>query len=332
MLKANMTNLRTSGGFQLRSNMDFAGLRTRLRLQHGPIVHSDAEKSAPALIDVDKDIEDCNAEICRLQRRIVLVQKQCHRLEEYKACLRSLGSSIRKLPNETLLRIFDLACDMNEITSKNLKTMPVLAISGVCFRWRDLVRSAPELWARLRIEMQTSPPTHRNFPVLDLFLSSSQNSPLTLEITKGTGGTNDVLPHQLVVCNILATHSNRWKVLMGFGDQQFQGKLYSALISQEPRYYPVLEVFLFPDIILANLDRIQNAPRLSRLSIGFVSLVALAQSKFPWKQLTHLTSASYGEGTETILQMCNNLAFLQLKDEVRDLHSIPQLPPLELFH
>ncbi|KAE9384624.1 hypothetical protein BT96DRAFT_791463, partial [Gymnopus androsaceus JB14] len=103
------------------------------------------------VLEVEKDLRDCESEIHRLRSRIIFLQNQHRRLEEYKASLRFLVSPIRKLPNETTLCIFDYACDMNELTSKKLETMPTLAISMVCSRWRDLTKAYPILWSRLRI-------------------------------------------------------------------------------------------------------------------------------------------------------------------------------------
>ncbi|KAE9404486.1 hypothetical protein BT96DRAFT_877662 [Gymnopus androsaceus JB14] len=103
-------------------------------------------------------------------------QNQRKRLEDYKSCLRFLRSPIRRLPNETVLRIFDFACDMNDLTSKKLQTMPALVISGVCSRWRNLARSCPELWSRIQITIWSTPRRLPSFPVLDLYLRSSTTS------------------------------------------------------------------------------------------------------------------------------------------------------------
>ncbi|KAE9399362.1 hypothetical protein BT96DRAFT_820689, partial [Gymnopus androsaceus JB14] len=198
----------------LRSSLDLAGLRARWRSEHGPAVHSEAETTA-ALADVDKDIEDCDAEVDRLQSQIIFIRNQRKRLEEYKTCLRFLRSPIRKIPNETLLRIFDFACDMNEITSKKLSAMPTLSISDVCSRWRNLTQSNPILWSRIHIEIQTTPPSHSRLPLLNLYLKCSRNSPLTFEIT-GPTDERDLTLYDLALCAAVATHSNRWRNLTIF--------------------------------------------------------------------------------------------------------------------
>ncbi|KAE9404491.1 hypothetical protein BT96DRAFT_786882, partial [Gymnopus androsaceus JB14] len=105
------------------------------------------------LADVDKDLDDCDSEISRLQSHIIFLQNHRQRLEEYRGCWEPLRSPIRRQPNEIILRVFDLVCDMNELTSKKLQKMPALAISGVCFRWRALATSCPKLWSRISIQI-----------------------------------------------------------------------------------------------------------------------------------------------------------------------------------
>ncbi|KAE9392635.1 hypothetical protein BT96DRAFT_797741, partial [Gymnopus androsaceus JB14] len=112
---------------------------------------------AEALVDIDKDLDEFDAELSHLQSRIVFLQNHRQRLEEYRGCWHSLRSPIRRLPNETVLGIFDFACDMNELTSKTLQTMPALAISGVCSHWRALAKSYPDLWSRIRLEIWATP-------------------------------------------------------------------------------------------------------------------------------------------------------------------------------
>ncbi|KIK57507.1 hypothetical protein GYMLUDRAFT_146489, partial [Collybiopsis luxurians FD-317 M1] len=104
------------------------------------------------LAAVDKDIEDCDAEEDRLRSRIIYIRNQRRRLQEYKVLLRFLRSPVRRLPSETMLRIFDYACNMNDLTSKKLEKMPTLIISSVSFRWRNLTKSAPSLWSRILID------------------------------------------------------------------------------------------------------------------------------------------------------------------------------------
>ncbi|KAE9386341.1 hypothetical protein BT96DRAFT_1026274 [Gymnopus androsaceus JB14] len=162
--------------FRLRSNLDFVALLERLRCEHGPAVTD----VTGILADVDKDLEDCEAEVGRLQSRIIALHNQHRLLEQYRTYLRSFRSPIRRLPNETVLRIFEYACGMNELTSKKLGDMPTLVISSVCSRWRSLVKTRPALWSFIRINMQLIPPNE--FLILGLYLESSRQSPLCIEL------------------------------------------------------------------------------------------------------------------------------------------------------
>ncbi|KAE9404495.1 hypothetical protein BT96DRAFT_419340 [Gymnopus androsaceus JB14] len=88
--------------FHLRINVDFTEIRRRLRSEYGTAIQSDADNEISN--DIDKDLDDCDAEVRRLQSRIIFLQNHRERLEEYKGCLRFLRSPIRRLPNETVLR------------------------------------------------------------------------------------------------------------------------------------------------------------------------------------------------------------------------------------
>ncbi|KAE9399361.1 hypothetical protein BT96DRAFT_1019530 [Gymnopus androsaceus JB14] len=319
--------------FQIRSNIDFTELRSRLRSEHG---HSDAE-IAGALTDIDKDLEDCDAEVVRLQSRIISMQNQRRhleegkrRLEECKACLRFLRSPIRKLPKEALLRIFDFACGINEITSKKLSTMPTLSISGVCLRWRNLAQSYPILWSRIRIEMQTTPPNYPILRLLNLYNERSRNSPLTFEITGPTDGC-DPQPHHRALCTSIAAHSNRWQKLT-----VHEPKVFDALVALNPRRLLMLEVLNIDSLFCdesSDFDMFENSP-IRSLSVYAVSR-EMRESKFPWKQLTQLDVAQHAEGMKTLLEASGKLTELRLrevdgKDYFQQCAIVPLLETLSL--
>ncbi|KAE9404525.1 hypothetical protein BT96DRAFT_790690, partial [Gymnopus androsaceus JB14] len=157
-------------------------------------------------------LEECDAEVIRLQKeihhlqaRIIHIQNQRQQLEHYKNCLQCLRMPMRRFPNEILLRIFDLACDMNIIPSK-LQAMPALAISHVSSRWRNLAISYPDLWSRICII--TDGLDHYSWArVFQLYLDSSQQSFLTLEYI---GNTQDLVSDALTVHGV---HKDRFKEL-----------------------------------------------------------------------------------------------------------------------
>ncbi|KAE9408955.1 hypothetical protein BT96DRAFT_787040, partial [Gymnopus androsaceus JB14] len=146
----------------------------------------------------EKDLDDYDTEIVHLQSQIVYVQEQKKLLNEYKTGLQSLLSPFRKLPNEILCIIFELACTDNllqeypwpnptELSLPVITNVPALAISAVCTRWRSLALASPRLWSQFRLEIAPKEETtvdldrQRGFiSTLQLFLDRSANSPLQI--------------------------------------------------------------------------------------------------------------------------------------------------------
>ncbi|KAF8824533.1 hypothetical protein HHX47_DHR8000163 [Lentinula edodes] len=107
-----------------------------------------------------------------------------------------------------MLRIFDYACDMNDVFANNIEAMPASSISSVCARWRNLAKSQSILWSRIRIEMEK---VTANFPIFNLYLGLSQNSPLDIVIT-GKWPKNSLELYHFELCHALAARTNLWRV------------------------------------------------------------------------------------------------------------------------
>lgn len=288
--------------FQPRITVDFAEVRKKLRSEHGPAVNSESDSISRILEDIEKDLGDYDAEVHRLQSRIVVLRNQRRRLEKYKTWMSSFRSPTRLLPNETLLHIFDYACDVNELTSKDLRKMPTLSISGVCGRWRGLAISRPDLWSRICFKPGTDTRHWPSFPILQLYLDSSHQSPLSIEIPDSSA----LEPHHL---STIRACSGRW--------QKLEVKLsdFKALTSQAPLHLSELEELMLPNIALGHLSRLdyfQDAPKLCRLTLGKVPLVNMHEHCFPWKQLTMLNIAQFGPDMKGVFELCSNLTELHL--------------------
>lgn len=296
-----------AGDFRLRSNLDFEVLRARLRCEHGPALQS--EDIAGSLSDADKDLEDCDTEVDRLQSRLIVLQNQRRLLEEYRAQLDFLRSPIRRLPNETIAWIFDFVCDMNELTSKKLESIPTLAISSVCMRWRKIVRARPSLWSCIRLAIHSIPPN--KFPILDLYLESSQQSPLTLEIT-GSEDDRELEPRHLAVCATLIAHVSRWQHLTVVGAWEFYVSL-----TNDPRSYPALKTLTLPETEFhpGGLEDYEDAPQLCSLSVFSMPSVDISTIQFPWKNLRCLAIRQHSAGMWNILDKCKNLTELCFWEE-----------------
>ncbi|KAF9069396.1 hypothetical protein BDP27DRAFT_1421034 [Rhodocollybia butyracea] len=193
-----------------RTNIDTAGLSQRFRLECGPGA-VDTSQVTEMLKDVDKDLEDYESEILLLQSRILYIETQQTRLKKHAVDLRFLNSPMRKVPNETLLRIFDYACDMNFLQeypwSKDFKFLPVIqivepfrhlpamSISSVCTRWRSVALSSSVIWSRISLNL------------------SSENSKLAnvetvlMEMLHILGLGDNIIPQRFLAFDLVCNHS-----------------------------------------------------------------------------------------------------------------------------
>ncbi|KAJ3994444.1 hypothetical protein F5050DRAFT_515951 [Lentinula boryana] len=292
-------------GFQPQFDLNFADLYNNLRSEYGPTAQSKV-KMTNDIAQIETEIEDCEAEIHWLQSHITFLHNHSRHLDEYKTCLYSLMSPIRKLPNELTLRIFDYACGLNNLTSGQLKTMPALAISSVCSHWRNLAKASPQLWSRMRINLTVMHTDHLGFDLLQMYLDSSQQYPLSFEILGDKLETLE--PRQAMVCATVGACSDRWKELA-----VSQPTFFKVLTAQNPTHFPMLEelsISSFAFRLSGSLDRFQDSPKLRSLSISLFPLSKLPRSLFPWNQLNVLTICSYSEELKYLLDGPSDLTEL----------------------
>ncbi|KAJ4472088.1 hypothetical protein J3R30DRAFT_3523028 [Lentinula aciculospora] len=304
-------------GFQLRTVIDPPKVRERLRLEHGPAAGSLA-LLAMQLSDIDADQIDCKAEIHRLQSEIhrlqshiIFLRNQERHLDEYKMCLRSLRSPVRKLPDEIMLWIFDLTCNMNYITSRKLRLIPALAISNVCLHWRDLAQSFPQLWSRVYITLPRAPGHLTCLPILKLFLNYSQQYPLTLEV--GNTRVAVVPEYWLAVCVLLRTQYLRWQKVSLPRDPA----LTRELLTEDSLEYPLLTTLDFQkfDGPFSN-GMIPNHlfPKLQSLSFCYFHAPPMTESRNRNVVWTNLTTLDIRLSVELgFLRMCSHLRELHLR-------------------
>ncbi|KAJ3901995.1 hypothetical protein F5879DRAFT_273967 [Lentinula edodes] len=306
-------------GFQLRTNVDFASVRQKLRSEYGATIQSDGELSQ-SIAEIDKDLEACSIEIHHLQSSVIFLQNQHRRLENYRTCLRSLKSPIRKLPNEVMLRIFDYACDMNDVFANNIEAMPASSISSVCARWRNLARSQSILWSRIRIEMEK---VTSNFPIFNLYLGLSQNSPLDIVIA-GVWPEDSLQPYHIALCRALAARTNLWRVFR-VHRAEMSFLFYKIFLKGVQHQFQALEDLALPNIIVCNqpiLNHYENAPALRSLNIGTLSPIDSIPSHFPWRKIVAFSSAHFPTSVETLFNLCRDLKELHLGE----VHEIPSHP------
>ncbi|KIK50763.1 hypothetical protein GYMLUDRAFT_50994 [Collybiopsis luxurians FD-317 M1] len=311
--------------FQIRTNLDLADTYEKLRTEYGSSVPSKAEL-AREIAEAEKEMDGCEAQVHRLQCHIQLLQHHRRRLDEYTMCLRSLMAPLRKLPNELMLRIFDWACEMNDLTSGRLQTMPALTISCVCSHWRDLAKSYPRLWSRICVDLTEMHLDRRDLTLLETYLELSQESPLSIEILGHKLETLE--PRQAALCSMLGSYSERWQELI-----VSQPTFYKALLTHDPNHFPLLDSLTISNFgfrLPGSLDRFQDASRLQSLSLLSFPLAKVHKSNFPWQQLTSLNICSYSKEIKSLMEASSNLtelSFREWEDGTFKRNSFPVVAP-----
>ncbi|KAF9073305.1 hypothetical protein BDP27DRAFT_1289483 [Rhodocollybia butyracea] len=291
---------------------ELAELRTELRSEYGPFVVNPARAQAlkEILAFADKESEEaCLHDRLRLEKRVEI--------------LRSILSPMRRLPNESLLRIFEYVCDENflqsypwndfapptKLTFPVIVYLPTMAISSVCFRWRELALSSPGLWASLIVQTCSIPSSQVKSLVgfistLELFLERSGDWPLRLALdTRGDKEMDYFLAP-------LTRHTHRWKTF------KYRGQ-YSLTTSQ------VLSNFHFPLLVEldlrsnfhwvqpSDLDRFEYSPRLRTL---VTNRTPPPECKIPLHQLHYAEfGIDFSEDLEEALRNCSSLRSVALR-------------------
>ncbi|KAF9070045.1 hypothetical protein BDP27DRAFT_1183015, partial [Rhodocollybia butyracea] len=137
---------------------------------------------------VERDLQDYDTEIQRLESRRTLLAAQRDNLKQYASEVQSLLSPARKVPDEILQCIFDDCCDTNNFEA--FRNKPVIAISSVCTRWRRNALSMPALWSRITLRWEVCEDTNnypktdhsKLFALLSKVLERSQQWPMTISL------------------------------------------------------------------------------------------------------------------------------------------------------
>ncbi|KAE9395443.1 hypothetical protein BT96DRAFT_146412 [Gymnopus androsaceus JB14] len=248
----------------------------------------------------EKDLEDYDTEIARLQSQLISVREQRKRLDDYKTQLQWLLSPLREVPNEILFIIFELACTdnflqeypwpMDKYYSREPVTkpflpiityLPSLAISAVCTRWRSLMLASPSLWSDLRLETvpnETVSDVQSGFmSTLRLYLDRSVDAPLRIGLqTLGYLNFQNNSP----ALNLILDHTCRWETFRYVGDYQLKNWMGSSFS------FPSLTNLILKGcdnpIVTEDLDCFADAPKLRAVRTDVLE----PDSNIPWTQLT----------------------------------------------
>ncbi|KAF9056909.1 hypothetical protein BDP27DRAFT_627295 [Rhodocollybia butyracea] len=337
---------RCGNPLQLRVNLsaeELSALDNDLRFESGQFVVTPerAEKVRTIVDLVDKDLEDYDSELARLREHIMAVQAEKRRLEIHRAKLCALSSPMRKLPNETLLRIFQHACKENILQrypwrwielpptyikkSRAITYLSSMVISSVCFRWRALALSSPALWANLTLETHTMEKTSDSETEGETFesdgltntviryLERSSDWPLTLTLTMFDG--HGILSKEVPSLTHLVQNASRWKTFKLMGT-------YLLLSADMPSkmHFPLLEELVlshsdshhwYSEDRAMELDYFVHSPRLRALFTGIKG----PASEVLYNQLEHLDLR--GQPLTKLIEAlcsCPNLKSLELAD------------------
>ncbi|THU82937.1 hypothetical protein K435DRAFT_608327, partial [Dendrothele bispora CBS 962.96] len=159
------------------------------------------------ILDAERDLQRCDEEIRKLRAKLDSLQNE--RNEGYRQICRyrSLLAPIRRLCPELLSRIFRFACPKTIVTDEI--DCPVVRVSQVCARWRELARSTSTLWSSFYIDLDTS--LHNTEVIKSMItthLEQSRNSPLSLSLKASEQSSR----LQFIV-DAIVPHSFRWKEL-----------------------------------------------------------------------------------------------------------------------
>ncbi|KAF5348993.1 hypothetical protein D9758_012738 [Tetrapyrgos nigripes] len=163
----------------------------------------DVEHVSQCLIGAERDVQNLEAEIHRLNAAIIVLQNKQELLHSRIEQCRSLLAPIRRIPPELLARIFSFACSKSEATDK--LDCPAVRLSQVCKGWRELTHTTPSLWSSLSIDLITHDRWDvRLIAMADHHLELSRNSPL--DVTLKLRYNCDV---SLYLFKALSAHSSR---------------------------------------------------------------------------------------------------------------------------
>ncbi|KAF9019819.1 hypothetical protein BDP27DRAFT_1354837, partial [Rhodocollybia butyracea] len=306
--------------------VDFPGLHNKLRTEYGPASVRPHEV-ASVLQDIQRDLEDYEAEIYHLER----LRQEKQRLEQYAAQMRSLFSPIRKVPDEIICHIFDDCCDMNSFRvvgltrrlptpmSQALRSKPAMVISSVCSRWRRNALSMPVIWSRISLlwnmhlteEYCEREHTEVFFP-LSNFLDLSQQCPMTVNLeVEGWPFATPAVLHP--VFERLFLQAVRWQNFsFRCVEYTIQELLDFAGIS--PAAFPVLSelcvTYVDENDLIPFLD---TAPKLQSLSLGD-NLDCMPQGFKYYLQLSHLDFCPDQAEIQNLFDKCPNLVSLRVPE------------------
>ncbi|KAK7043025.1 hypothetical protein VNI00_008763 [Paramarasmius palmivorus] len=288
--------------------------RSTITSSDQPIVTELLSNIEKDLASLEKELEGRRQEMDKIRAAIVALENKRSGLKKKFARCRALLSPIHRMPPEILRTIFGFVCE-GTYWLETSSSHPVVIVSKICGRWRDIALGMASLWASICFQpSHWTGKFHRLERLMHLFLERSHTSPLKLILDFGDFDLHsDFIP----AMDALVHHSGRWRTVefVGVKDEVIQHPVFhpikgrlpilsSLKVSREPHDIPAAMEF--------NCDLFGDCPALSSLELKPNSSLTVG-CPLPWGQIRSLTLFdSYARPGLLFLTLVNNIEQLKL--------------------
>ncbi|KAF5356433.1 hypothetical protein D9758_009505 [Tetrapyrgos nigripes] len=209
--------LQTFPSFQPRvQDIDLQSSRDRIRSPGSP-TSSESSQLSELISNIEQDLSDYEKDIHILENVLLDLKRKKGELERYVDHCKAYLSPIRRLPTEIMSEIFLIYQDLHwsdredrqfrepltrPVMAYSSPAMTALVLSSVCKLWRTITLATPQLWSRF--SLQISGKGDSLFHLLEIYLSRSQQHPLTLDVDFDERETSNP------IMRLLSAHSHRW--------------------------------------------------------------------------------------------------------------------------
>jgi len=267
----------------MASESDFSPITHLLTTNTTPTRH--ARNTIHGLLSsVDKDICQAESDIAELHKALEQRTAERDGLIQRRASLRGVVSSLRQFPVEILELIF-LYVSWDDPKSP-------IWISHVCWHWRRVSLSNPDLWTAIRIGDQYQE------SYISSFIQRSRSRPVSLKYTGNLNSPNTLMG----LHNLLVGYDCRWKELHVPRTWSYLPKILSK--SWDTLESLVLTANWHSQTMVLDLE---PATRLTSLSISHEKELNITYKISPGLTHLNLNVQSSLKDVVTLLRMCPNL-------------------------
>ncbi|KAG7095863.1 hypothetical protein E1B28_006555 [Marasmius oreades] len=266
---------------------------------------------------VSQFLTDVEVELNRLQAEIYALQNKREQLKTTADLFESLLSPIHAMPLEILSTIFAFCCEKNVLSPSFLP--PVVHLSMVCGRWRDVVQSTPSLWSSISIEFDAwSAQTHRLEPLTEQFMQFSKSSPLYLSLKFPFVTVDDLVPVRPAL-DAMVRNCERWDRLHLIYNQFLPVDAFAPIRGCLPALkYLCLNFIGSGQELFTASQLFDTCPSLRSLKLQRVPLESEDEDgspHLPWNHIKklHIHTAFSGDAFP-ILALCREVEHLKLTD------------------